>query len=203
MYIGLSKVTLADLEPALPFCTHLVYGYVGINADTFRLESINPKLDIEQGHMRSITQLKSRYPHLKILLSVGGYDELEVRQKYLTLLESSAARITFINSAHAMVRSNNFDGLDMSWQFPPNYPIKIKGAVKSFWKKLKETIGITKDPVDPQANEHREEFTALVREVKNAFRHDNYLVSVTCPPNVNLTGKIKCILIINFNLFIY
>lgn len=34
-------------------------------------------------------------------------------------------------------------------------------------------------------DEHKEEFTALIRELKNSFRPDGYQLSVTINPNVN------------------
>lgn len=95
-FIGLGKLTVADVEPALTFCTHLVYGFagnshksilyifniqfnrtyriVGINAVDNKLQSLNVGLDLDQGkgHYRIITQLKRKNPGLKVILSVGG-----------------------------------------------------------------------------------------------------------------------------------
>lgn len=170
----------------------MLYGYAGIAADNHKLTSLNPALDLDQGkgHFRLITQLKRKYPQLKVILSVGHNVDTADSEKYLTLLESPAGRIAFINSAYSLVKTYEFDGLDLAWQFPANRPKKIKGALGSFWNSIKSTVGITKAPVDEKAAEHREEFTALVRELKNAFRHDNYIVSLTVNPNVNSTGKL-------------
>lgn len=188
---GLGKLTVADAEPALAFCTHLIYGYADINAESNKVESLNPSLDLDQGkgHYRIITQLKRKFPQLKVLLSIGG--SAKSTEKYLALLESSAARIAFINSAYSLVKTYDFDGLDLAWEFPPNKPKKIRSSIGSFWSGLKKTVGISSGPVDEKAEEHKEEFTALVRELKNAFRHDNYLVSLTINPNVNSTSKSK------------
>ncbi|GAB0099582.1 Imaginal disc growth factor [Sergentomyia squamirostris] len=182
---GLGKTILTDIEPALPFCTHLIYGYAGVNGATNKLQSVNSNVDLDQGkgHFRAITALKRKYPGLKILLGVGGGGDAESEQ-YLTLLESSMGRISFINSAYELVKSYDFDGLDLSWQFPTVKPKKIRGTVSSFFHKLKKPF--TSDTViDEKWEEHREEFTALVRELKNSFRHDNYQLSVTVMPNVN------------------
>ncbi|XP_055373731.1 chitinase-like protein Idgf4 [Condylostylus longicornis] len=185
---GLGKLIINDLEPALQFCTHLVYGWVGINAETNKLESLNPNLDLDQGkgHFRVITSLKRKYPAVKFLLSVGGFQDPteEDTNKYLTLLESSAARISFINSAHTLVKTYDFDGLDLSWQFPPNKPKKKHSSIGKLWKGFKKIF--TGDAIlDEKAEEHKEEFVALVRELKNAFRHEGYILSLTVLPNVN------------------
>jgi len=189
---GLGKLTVADLEPALSFCTHLVYGSAGINAADNKLQSLNVGLDLDQGkgHYRIITQLKRKFPGLKVLLSIGGgvdNDPEADTNKYLNLLESSGGRMAFINSAYSLIKTYDFDGIDLAWQLPPNKPKKIKSTIGSLWSGFKHSIGIGNNPVDEKADEHKEEFTSLVREIKNAFRHDNYLVSLTILPNVNST----------------
>jgi GH18 family chitinase len=183
---GLGKVTLADLEPALSQCTYLVYGYAGINEQTKKLVSLNENQDLDQGKglYRVATSLKRKFPGLKVLLSVGGDAEYKP-DKYLELLESSANRMAFINSAYAMVKTYDFDGLDLAFEFPKIKPKKIRSGIGSVWSSFKKKIGVGGDPVDPKADEHREEFTILVREIKNAFRYDGYQLSLTVLPNVN------------------
>lgn len=44
---GLGKVTIADIEPALSYCTHLVYGFAGINENK-RVISQNANQDLDQ-----------------------------------------------------------------------------------------------------------------------------------------------------------
>lgn len=185
---GLAKLVTNDLEPALQFCTHLVYGYAGINPNSNKLVSNNEKLDLDigSGLYRQVANLKKKYPHLKVLLGVGGdRDPVDAdANKYLTLLESSNARIPFINSAHSLVKTYGFDGLDVAWEFPKNKPKKVHNSIGKFWKGFKKIF--TGDfVVDEKAEEHKEEFTALVRELKNAFRPDGYLLGVSVLPNVN------------------
>lgn len=188
----MAKLTLNDLEPALQFCTHLVYGHAAINPSSNKLVSNNEKLDLDVGTglYRTITGMKKKYPHLKVLLSVGGdKDEVDAdNNKYLTLLESSNARIPFINSAHSMVKTYGFDGLELGWQFPKNKPKKVHGSIGKLWKGFKKIF--TGDfIVDEKAEEHKEEFTALVRELKNALRPDGYILGLAVLPNVNSSRK--------------
>ena len=44
---GLSKLTLNELEPALQFCSHLIYGYAGINPSSYKMVSTNEKLNVD------------------------------------------------------------------------------------------------------------------------------------------------------------
>lgn len=53
--------------------------------------------------------------------------------------------------------------------------------------KVKHTF-VGESVKDEKVEEHREQFTALVRELKNVFRHDGLAVTVTVLPNVNSTG---------------
>lgn len=190
----MAKLTLTDLEPALQFCTHLVYGYAVINPTTNKLVSGNEQLDLDVGTglYRSVTSLKKKYPHLKILLSVGGDKDVvdSDSNKYLTLLESSNARIPFINSAHSLIKTYGFDGLDLAWQFPKNKPKKVHGSVGKFWKGFKK-IFTGDHVVDEKAEEHQEQYTALVRELKNALRPDGFIMGLTVLPNVNSSCKFK------------
>jgi hypothetical protein len=45
---GLGKVTLTDIEAGLSQCTHLVYGWTGIN-DAKKAVSLNSQQDLDQG----------------------------------------------------------------------------------------------------------------------------------------------------------
>lgn len=45
---GLGKVSLSDIEAGLSQCTHLVYGFAGIN-DAKKVVSLNANQDLDQG----------------------------------------------------------------------------------------------------------------------------------------------------------
>lgn len=129
LHIGLGKVSLGDIEPGLSQCTHLVYGFTGIN-DQKRVTSLNAQRDLDSGSalFRQATQLKRKYPGLKVLLGVGG-DAQDNYDKWLELLEMSTSRIAFINSAYDLIRSYDFDGLDLAFNFPKIKPKKIRSGI--------------------------------------------------------------------------
>lgn len=79
---------------------------------------------INVGLFRQATQLKTKFPGLKVLLGVGG-DVQETPEKWLELLESSQSRIAFINSAYDIVKSYGFDGIDLAYEFPKIKPKKV------------------------------------------------------------------------------
>ncbi|XP_061396951.1 imaginal disk growth factor 6-like [Musca vetustissima] len=190
---GLAKMVVDDLEPSFQFCTYIIYGYAGIERDSFKAMSLNQNLDLDlgKGLYRTVTRLKRKYPNVKVMLSVGGDRDIETGEdakdlpnKYLELLENPIGRQRFINTIYALVKTYGFDGVDMAYQFPKNKPKKVHSGLGSFWKGLKKTFTGDFD-VDPESEMHKEQFTALMRELKNELRPDNYLVSATVLPNVN------------------
>lgn len=88
-FAGPAKFEINDLNPALSLCTHLVYGYAGIDANTFEAIPLTPALDTGAGYgfYRLVTQLKKTHPDLRVYLSIGGNaDPYEETHKYLKLV---------------------------------------------------------------------------------------------------------------------
>ncbi|XP_073827874.1 imaginal disk growth factor 6-like [Musca autumnalis] len=191
----LAKMYVDELEPAFQICTHIVYGFAGIDRNTFQAKSLNENLDLDlgKGLYRKVTRLKRKYPNVKVLLSVGGDRDLEVGDnakdlpnKYFQLLETAIGRQRFIRTLYALIKSYGFDGVDVAFQFPKNKPKKVHGVFGSIWKKIKKTFSGDSD-VDSNSEKHKEQFSALIRELKVELRPDNYSLSVTVLPNVNST----------------
>lgn len=203
IFSGLARVTPADIEPALSSCTHLVYGYAGINPDNFKIAPLisNDELDETKGLYKQIVSLKTRFPALKILLSVGG-DADGNHEKYFSLLESSTGKIAFTNSVNVLLKKYGFDGIDLAFQFPKMKPKKVRSSVGSVWHSFKTTIGVAGKPVDENSETHKTQFSSLVLELKNSFRLDNFQLSVTVLPNVNATLYLDVPQIKNFVDFI-
>ncbi|XP_058985778.1 imaginal disk growth factor 6-like [Musca domestica] len=191
----LAKMFIDELEPAFQFCTHIIYGFAGIERDTFKAKSLNENLDLDlgKGLYRKVNRLKRKYPHVKVMLSVGGDRDVdasiggkEVPNKYLELLESAIGRQRFIRSIYATLKSYGFDGVDVAFQFPKNKPKKVHGIFGSILKRIKKAFSGSFD-VDPNSEKHKEQFSSLIRELKTELRTDNYSLSVTVLPNVNST----------------
>ncbi|GBP97637.1 Chitinase-like protein EN03 [Eumeta japonica] len=191
-----------DLEPALSFCSHLVYGYAGVQPDTYKMVALNENLDTDRSHnnYRTITNLRSKFPGMKVMLSVGGDADTEE-------LESPQARTAFVNSGVLLAEQYGFDGVDLAWQFYKIKPKKIRSTWGSIWHGIKKTFGTT--PVDDKESEHREGFTALVREFKQALSLKPMQLSLTVLPNVNssiyydIPAIINLVDFVNLNAFDY
>ncbi|CAD7011390.1 unnamed protein product [Ceratitis capitata] len=184
---GSAQVSLQDLEPALQFCNYLVYGYAGVDPETYQLRPINKELDVGRNHYRTITNLRRNHPQLLILLSVGGDRDRfndSSYNPYLDLLENQAHRNAFVNSAVALLKTFDFDGLDLAWQFPKNHPKVVEGKIKKAWHYIKSLFTGTK-VVDENAEEHKTQFATLTRELKDAFRTDGLILTLTMLPHVD------------------
>lgn len=179
------KFDVSFLDHALQFCSHLIYGYAAIDEKNFKLVPLDRNLDVDNHNYKKVTDLKKRFPGLKVLLSVGGgkdgkYDDERKVEKYLKVIETPESRAAFVNSTDAYLKNYGFDGLDLAWEFPETQPKVVRG----FFGNLKDKV-FGKNAIDKNAEEHKEEFTSLVREIKNRFKHEGLSLSLSVLPNVN------------------
>lgn len=176
----------ADIEAALPTCTHLVYGYAVIDSSNHKLVPLDEyqELDSGKGYYRTVTSLKKRYPGLNILLSVGGQADPD-KEKYNEVLESEDKRKAFVSSARTLLRQYAFDGLDLAWQFPEIRVKKDRGTFGSLWHSLKKTVGLAHSHKDEKEEEHRTGFTALVKDLKSSLKPDGLLLTAALLSNVD------------------
>lgn len=61
-------------------------------------------------------QLKDQKPELKVLLSMGGWNEGS--PKYSNVAADPAKRANMISSVLAFIRQYGFDGFDLDWEYP-------------------------------------------------------------------------------------
>lgn len=88
-FTGSGKFQVYHSHPALPLCTHLVYGFAGINTETLEVVPLHPHIDIRGGIdlYRAVLQLKRINWNLKVCLSIGGNaDPYEKMHKYLVMV---------------------------------------------------------------------------------------------------------------------
>ncbi|XP_025265848.1 probable chitinase 2 [Camponotus floridanus] len=132
------------------YCTHLIYAYAGLNASDWTIRSRNPWEDIEKdgiGSYRKMTMFRQK--GMKVLLSIGGWAEGSVN--FSMMASSADSRQTFIASTVKFLKTYDFDGLDLSWEFP--------------------------GPLFGGAEYDKHNFVSLVQELRHAFRQYHFLLT--------------------------
>ncbi|CAF4833625.1 unnamed protein product [Pieris macdunnoughi] len=139
---GAGKFEQSDLEPSL--CTHLVYSFAGLDEHGHSIKSLDPWQDLEKdygkaGYKRMVA-LKERYPHLKVTLAIGGWNEGSL--KYSIMAASPETRAKFVQSVLLFLDTYKFDGLDLDWEYPTrrdgrpedkaNYVLLVKELKEAF-----------------------------------------------------------------------
>ncbi|XP_033481669.1 chitinase, acidic.1 [Epinephelus lanceolatus] len=107
---GTAKFTADNIDPFL--CTHVIYALATINS----FNQISPiEWNDEQQFVR-LSNLKNANPALKTLLSVGG--TVNGVSPFISMVARPESRTAFITSAISYLRTHNFDGLNLAWEYP-------------------------------------------------------------------------------------
>jgi chitinase len=108
--------------------THVMYAFARVGAD-YKLAIIRSDAAVNQvypddclepgckhGLFNQITLLKQKHPHLKFILSVGGWADSE---GFYEMAATEAGRRTFAESCAEFLKTYpQFDGVDMDWEHP-------------------------------------------------------------------------------------
>ena len=130
-----------------------------------------PQSDAE--NLRKLIALKQHTPHLRVLLSVGGWIW---SNRFSDVAATPAARQAFIASALELVRRHGLDGVDIDWEHPATGGIPcIEGKVC-------------------HRSDDKENYVRLATELRSAFelagkqaagRH--YLITIAAGAHASLT----------------
>jgi len=88
-----------------------------VKADSeFRLESGEREFQsLISGFYKRLTDLKTS--NKKVLLGLGGWVDSET-DKFSKLVSNPTSRSKFITHSIDFLKQNNFDGLDLDWEYP-------------------------------------------------------------------------------------
>jgi chitinase len=92
--------------------THINYAFADISPD-LKLVLENPTTDLK--NLEGLRNLKKRNSNLKIIISVGGWDN----SKYFSdAAASEKSREVFSQSCVDFIIHNQLDGIDVDWEYP-------------------------------------------------------------------------------------
>ncbi|XP_076234093.1 chitinase-3-like protein 2 isoform X2 [Calliopsis andreniformis] len=101
------ELSPSNIDPNL--CTHIIVGFASV---------VNCSLDLGNSSSvyRDILALKNLQPELRVMISVGGSNELHLG--FSEMVKYHVNRKRFIKSVLNVTKSFGFDGLDLDWEFP-------------------------------------------------------------------------------------
>ncbi|XP_072307702.1 chitinase, acidic.1 [Eucyclogobius newberryi] len=107
---GTGQFTSDNIDPFL--CTHIIYHLVTINS----VNQITPIEWNDEQQFVGLKRLKGANPALKTLLTVGG--TVNGISPYVSVVSRPENRAAFIRSALSYLRTHDFDGLNVAWDYP-------------------------------------------------------------------------------------
>lgn len=127
--------------------THLIYSFVYLDGNKVSFRDAAAINDY-----RRLLALKKTYPHLKVMLALGGWGGCEPCSDVFSSAEN---RQVFARSVKSVLTDIGGDGLDLDWEYPA-----IEGH-----------------PGHPYKPQDRQNFTALVRALRSTLG-DESLITV-------------------------
>uniref|UniRef100_A0A8C4RSD6 Acidic mammalian chitinase n=1 Tax=Erpetoichthys calabaricus TaxID=27687 RepID=A0A8C4RSD6_ERPCA len=100
-----------NIDPCL--CTHLIYAFA-----TMKNNQIATYEWDDLSLYNTFNALKNQNGNLKTLLSVGGWNFGSTG--FSNMVATAETRQIFISSVITFLRQNEFDGLDIDWEYPAN-----------------------------------------------------------------------------------
>lgn len=97
-------------------CTHVIYSFIGLDPKSYSLKILDQKYDLENKGFEKFVALKKKFPHLKTLVSMGGWDE--GGKQYSEMVSDPSKRAKFVTQVIDFLNKYNFDGFDLDWEYP-------------------------------------------------------------------------------------
>lgn len=96
--------------------THIIYSFLHLQGNELAFDNAQD----EQAFARLVA-LKKDHPHLKVMLSLGGWGGCETCSD---IFNSAKNRAAFAKSTLALIQQHNADGIDLDWEYPtvPGFP---------------------------------------------------------------------------------
>lgn len=111
--------------------THINYAFALIDREG-RIVLDDPS---GRGLLAGLRDLKAKHPHLKTLVSVGGWGG---SQRFSDVALNDASRAKFAASCAAFVAEHGLDGVDIDWEFP------VVGGARGNAKRPEDRANFTK-----------------------------------------------------------
>jgi chitinase len=120
--------------------THLIFSFLHVQGTSLHVDS--PKDSIT---LRQLVALKNQYPHLKVMVSMGGWGGCEPCSQAFSTVKG---RKQFARSTKMILDEYGLDGIDLDWEYPAiqGYPGHLftpqdKANFTDLIKRLRHSLG--------------------------------------------------------------
>lgn len=96
--------------------THVIYAFGNIDPKTHTC--VYGDANVDDYHLRSLGKLKQKYPHVKVLIAIGG---ATVSKEFSDMAVADESRQKFVKSCldlYVGTYPDVIDGVDMDWEYP-------------------------------------------------------------------------------------
>lgn len=125
--------------------TQLIYSFLHLKGNELAIDNEADSLTLMH-----LTGLKSKYPKLKVLVSLGGWGGCKSCSE---VFSTQKGRQDFARSTARIIEEYNADGIDLDWEYPV-----VPGP-----------------PGHPYSDSDKDNFTALIKELKAVMQPDDVL----------------------------
>lgn len=101
---------LSSYDLKADWLTHINYSFA--NTRDGRMISF---MDTDSANLHYLIGLRAQHPHLKIIISVGGWGWSD---EFSDIALTDSSRSKFAKSAAAFVKKYDLDGVDVDWEYP-------------------------------------------------------------------------------------
>lgn len=108
----------SDIMPDPSCMTHINYAFGHVGSDFRSVTIDNPE------RLKSIVNLKSKNPQLRILLSIGGWGS----GRFSEMASNDENRKDFVHDCQRMVDTYSLDGIDIDWEYPTSNAAGISAS---------------------------------------------------------------------------
>ncbi|WP_308596963.1 glycosyl hydrolase family 18 protein [uncultured Parabacteroides sp.] len=99
--------------------THINYAFGHIDSSFCQIVIENEK------RLSEISALKRKHPHLKVLLSVGGWGS----GGFSEMAADEQKRLSFAEDCHRIIEQFGIDGIDIDWEYPTSSAAGISSSL--------------------------------------------------------------------------
>ena len=153
---GIGKYKPEDIDWSL--CTHINYGFAVLDPNRLEMTAHDSWADIDNDFYKKVTALKAK--GVKVSIALGGWNDSE-GDKYSRMVSSPSSRKNFVTKAVQFIEKWGFEGLDLDWEYPKCWQVDCSAGPST----------------------DKENFAALVRELRAAFDSRGWILSAAVSPS--------------------